>query len=152
MLPFCGLYTPPFGAVKPVFSQQMPATESDTTHEALLVMAFTASSRLLPSEMNERSAVSWSPPMKLPLESAETACLENASSIVKCLQEGGLRCGASPRDRNFICDRKSIHPLSSQYKFALEIRRNHKGSVHFLQYPSARPPQGLPRVTSPKLF
>ena len=64
-----------------MFSQQIPATASETTQLALEVMALTASRRLLPSAMNDLREASSPPPMKAPLESAETAFLENASSM-----------------------------------------------------------------------
>ena len=49
--------------------------------EAFDVMALTASRRLFPSAMNDLREASSPPPMKAPLESAETAFLENASSM-----------------------------------------------------------------------
>jgi hypothetical protein len=49
---------------------------------ALPEIAFTASRRLLPSAMKDFREASSPPPMKAPLESADTAFLENASSMV----------------------------------------------------------------------
>merc|ERR1711939_406479 len=59
-------------------------------------MALTASRRLLPSAMKDFREASSPPPMKAPLESAETAFLENASSMVERIRCGGGMQSASP--------------------------------------------------------
>ena len=94
--------------------------------------------------------------MKLPLESAETACLENASSIIKCLGEGG-RCDASPRDRTPPAKSWGQLLQASQYKFALKKERKTKvrsgfdlreKECHF----AAAPLQRLPGMAAANLF
>jgi hypothetical protein len=119
------VYTPPLGAVKPVFSQQMPATASETMQAAFDEMALTASRRLLPSAMNDLREASSPPPMKAPLESAETAFLENASSM-RSWEEffGGMRI--RQKDITSLFCLPLFRKMSRQKSLQSQIRRKYK--------------------------